>query len=494
MKRYTLAKTDFLQGMSPWTIRQLGPETTRPLLQIPHVSDVPYVGTNINLPGPGTLNRPAVWAHEQRRGLVLSQQYGIGRPQGPVNERGMMPVRFYDGAPEISVYAPNLQSCNEAEDYAAALARRVQGPARNAPLVAAHDTLHQLLQARWDMHAPPARLLDHYGIKEHRTAVADIVRAMASNQKHEELRPQRITNTRAFLEHLLFGASVATGIDIIKLGLHLTITEDPARLTREYALRDSDGENRHSAHFAAKIRRLLSPDAIQGCLEQQAWYTSWQQRRIPHHHVMTAGLHYPAYYNDHWERPHNITPLYYRHHAGDADAIDDIVSHLQPVVTAWTAQWRKICFADDVVIVPMPGSQGLNTSIAAALQPKSVVPALARDEDAYTPMEHQRATNKLRSLANSLHFDSRWTRALQGKHVLLLDDAITDAASYMMASQLLYANADPVRVGMVALGQTIRHPRELDNPFLAVVSQDSPAPSHTNIPPNELAMLFGEST
>lgn len=158
--------------------------------------------------------------------------------------------------------------------------------------------------------------------------------------------------------------------------------------------------------------------------------------------------------------------LYRDFRDGRPEALAAVMRRLTPRAARWANQWPGIS-GDDVVTVPMPGSNGMNLTVASQL-PYPAVPALVRDDANFRGSEYKTAMTKLRGLSAALAFDLDYAVALHGKHVMLIDDAITDGISYLAGANLLYRFGQARKVGLVALGETIRHPRQFANPLSAV--------------------------
>jgi adenine/guanine phosphoribosyltransferase-like PRPP-binding protein len=88
-------------------------------------------------------------------------------------------------------------------------------------------------------------------------------------------------------------------------------------------------------------------------------------------------------------------------------------------------------------------------------------PWLPRPDNYGEGVEGKTPHQKMEMVSNALKLDPSKVSDIKGRSVLIIDDNITDAATYLVARRLLY-DAGAAEVGIVALTETIRREEDHD--------------------------------
>jgi hypothetical protein len=204
------------------------------------------------------------------------------------------------------------------------------------------------------------------------------------------------------------------------------------------------------------LRRRITPDLVRSFVWFRPWHNAWQELgTVDTPDMLTAGHYYPSYYFG--EKTRDLSGLYFGYRDGHPDALRHTEDILAPLVKRWADDPSR---KGEVVLAPMIGTAP-NKKLAEQFGYPITFPWLPRPDNYGEGVEGKTAYQKMEMVSNALRLDPSETSAIKGRSVLIVDDNITDAATYMVARRLLY-DAGAAEVGIVALTETIRRPEDHD--------------------------------
>jgi hypothetical protein len=237
------------------------------------------------------------------------------------------------------------------------------------------------------------------------------------------------------------------GIDPLAFIFRLMVGEYPSQfIPREAKKRNVD---------QVALDRILTPDLVRGFLQRRPWMEEWEQAGVfENGPVRSLGFYYPDYYPNQ-ERPQDQTERYFAFREGDPEAFRETTELFRRPIEEWARQENR----KDTILVPMIGTAPM-AELAQQFALPVLTPWLPRPQNYGAGVEGKRANVKMQMVEAALALDPGLLEGIEGRSVLLLDDNMTDAVTYIQGRKLLL-NAGAMEVGLMVLTKTIRSPEEL---------------------------------
>jgi len=204
---------------------------------------------------------------------------------------------------------------------------------------------------------------------------------------------------------------------------------------------------------------VLTTDLLGTLIMVRPWEASWKtEKRLELANAFCAGYYYPSYYTD--ERPNDLNELYFAYRDGDSSARLKVAELLYDGVHRWATEQGK----SETIVVPIPGREAFgspNRLLVDHFDLPVVDPWQERPADYGQGVEGHILANKMKMVERALQLTDSAMGDISGKNVLLIDDNLTDGATYLVARDRMLA-AGAKTVGIAVLTLTIRNSDEFD--------------------------------
>lgn len=220
---------------------------------------------------------------------------------------------------------------------------------------------------------------------------------------------------------------------------------------------------RELVNMLVSIQREWTVDIFQALLQHRAW-----RETFPAFHsdkVASSGALYTSYYQG--EKPANLNELYYNLRNPQLDpqlkaALLKKASRLMQVEVQ-----RLISNPENTILIPVISDAFPTQELGKALANETNLPYLS---DAWRPrpvgykidVEGRTLAKKMEILKRVLHLTDKARTRIAGNNVILIDDNITDGATFVMAQILLF-QAGARSVKLATLTRTIRDANDLND-------------------------------
>jgi hypothetical protein len=380
--------------------------------------------------------------------VVIHEDLGEARIlEGPLPD-GMVKIRLIGQDAELKVMPSKIIEAQNKDAFLQALEKRARRFSFKAPLFAA--------LALKDVLAKQDPTKDHlygiYGIPnsedERYVASLDTIRddLLALKQWHGQSKKSRTIRSIRIAENLLEVGSIL-GLDPITWSLRLASGINPAKLV----------EWKHMSKIKKRdLRKRITPDLIRSLVWFRPWNTLWtKEGKVDTPNTLAAGNYYPEYY--HGSKPNDFTELYFGLRDGNSSALEKSAEFMNPLVKGWV---RNPSRRGPVILAPMIGTAPTR-ELCEHFRHPIVFPWMPRPEDYGEGVEGKTLYQKMHLLNQALRLDPDRTGPLEGSSVLIVDDNLTDGATWMVARRLLF-EAGAAEVGIVTLTETIRRQEDHD--------------------------------
>jgi len=224
--------------------------------------------------------------------------------------------------------------------------------------------------------------------------------------------------------------------------------------------RDDSGKATDYVNHVAAIQRAWTIDIFQSLQREMPWrhrYAAFAPGKIA-----ASGALYTSYYKG--ERPEDLNDLYYGLRQSDLPA-EQKQALLGEVLRRMLPMLRAIDADPNTLLLPLPSGSFPTYELAGLLAEQSSLPALI---DAWQPrppeygagVEGKTLARKIELVGRYLKLKTASMNSIKGKNIVLVDDNVTDSATFLMAQIALFrAGAGSVR--LLSLTQTIRNAEDL---------------------------------
>jgi len=357
---------------------------------------------------------------------VYDMGLGRGTVMGEADERGMVEVRFHERNVTLKVLNSGLIPIDDEERFLQAMGERSLHFSYLATYLAAVALPNYLAESD-----PARELFKTVTLKQNITATIGGSR-----------RRRKVDG----VDEAIRIAGEVLGFDPAAWSILLCYGVDPGDIIHPGGT---------SKKAKARLGMSLRPELINTLRRFRPWQEDWEVKTEA---IRSAGNYYPSYYSG--EKRDDLTELYFDLRNGEESAIKRSAELMQPLVDMWAMAPQR---SAEVLLVPMIGTAP-NDKLAEMMGRPTLFPWMARPEDYGEGVEGKTLFQKMKIVAQALMIDPEMAASIEGRSVLLLDDNVTDKATWMSARKLFF-DAGAAEVGLVALTETIRHPNDLDWPL-----------------------------
>lgn len=389
-------------------------------------------------PSPISERRRVIWNPYALVGrLFLHPTMGEVFIEGEPDDRGMVLVRVPRKDSLVKVMRATLIGAEEKDVYEEALRKRIEHYAHKAPAFAA------LGMVRYLSAKDPA-------LAEIRRGLVDIGGKIHGGwyQYLGNYRSMGIDYVNA-IGHAMWGASKMLGFDAIAWGWLLTNGHSPDEI-----LLPSPETKKGPGRLV--IRNAITSDMVRGFCQLRPWQVQWSKAEIPRvPNIMAAGFYYVMSYRG--EKINDLTQTTHDFVWQIDGSLEEAARLLAPHIDSWVS--AKRAEGQDVLLVPMVGT-GPTDQIVQLLGYPHIYPWLPRPANYGGGVEGLTLFQKMQKVGQAMKLNPEMLTQFEGKTILIVDDNVTDKATYMQARRLLF-DAGARNVGIAVISETIRNPREI---------------------------------
>lgn len=374
--------------------------------------------------------------------IVLHNSIGEGRLLSGPDAEGMVTLRMIGQGDTLKVLASKITPATSKTEFLNALEQRAERNRQKAVLFAAaalgkylssDDPAQSFLDAI--LFKPP-----EYSVNRiRRDQICSILvgkRALPSQERFE------------YFSGKLLELGRRLGFDPIAWCWRMTAGVYPGEVLSNGSREGTMNRERVALH------RIITPDLVRSLAFFRPWQREWQDRgSSPLSNLMTAGYYYPTYYQG--AKKQDLTKLYFDFREGNPAAVVEVAELMQPLVDQWAQTTEH---SGKTLLVPMIGTAP-NEKLADFFGQPVLFPWLPRPLDYGEGVEGKLLFQKMLMVNQALRLNPECQENLKGAAVLIVDDNVTDYATWMVARKLLY-DAGAADVGLVALTQTMRRPED----------------------------------